>query len=79
MANVHLYFILLQILEREEVAAAEEAPDRVGTEEGLEGLLGVPQGHHSTVLPLRLARGSLCRGSAQAPYHRRWRHHAAHP
>ena len=45
--------------EREEVAAAEEAPGGAGQEAGLEGLLGVSEGHDSAVLSLRLQRGEL--------------------
>lgn len=43
-----------QIPQREEMAAAQETPDRVGQEERLEGLLGMPEGHYPPLLPLRL-------------------------
>ena len=41
------------------MAAAEEAPGGAGQEEGLEGLLGVSEGHDSALLSLRLQRGEL--------------------
>ena len=41
------------------MAAAEEAPGGAGQEAGLEGLLGVSEGHDSAVLSLRLQRGEL--------------------
>jgi hypothetical protein len=68
-----------QVSQCEKVAAPQEAPDRVGAEARLEGLLGVPKGHHAALLPVRLARRTLGGGGAQAPHHRRRRHHAAHP
>lgn len=61
------------------MAAAEEAPDRAGEEAWLEGLLGMPEGHDAPVLPVRLARGPLRGGGAQASHHRGRRHHATHP
>lgn len=35
------------------MVVAQEAPDRAGQEERLEGLLGVFEGHHASLLPLR--------------------------
>ena len=64
-----------QVPVREEVAAEKEAPDRDGAQERLEGLLGVPQGDHPALLPLRLLQGeSLGGGRPQAPHHRRRSH-----
>ncbi|CAG9814404.1 unnamed protein product [Phaedon cochleariae] len=41
------------------MATAQEAPDRAGAQARLEGLLGVLEGHHAALLPLRLARGQV--------------------
>lgn len=61
------------------MVAAQEASDRAGQEERLEGLLGLLEGHHASILPLRLP-GEQGHGSgAQTPDHRRRRDHAAHP
>jgi hypothetical protein len=79
LTNVSVRVLCPQVSQCEKVAAPQEAPDRVGAEARLEGLLGVPKGHHAALLPVRLARGTLGGGGAQAPHHRRRRHHAAHP
>lgn len=71
-------FSRLQIFVREKVVAAEEAPDRVGTQARLEGLLGVLEGNHSALLPLRLSGGAFRGGSAKALNHCRRSHHATH-
>lgn len=42
-----------QISQREEMAAAQETSDRAGQEEGLERLLGLLEGYHASLLPLR--------------------------
>ena len=47
-----------------------------GPEARLEGLLGVPEGDHAALLPVRLEGGPLRRGHAKAPHHRRRRNHA---
>ena len=47
-----------------------------GPQARLEGLLGVPEGDDPALLPVRLEGGALGRGHAQAPHHRRRRHHA---
>ena len=47
-----------------------------GPEARLEGLLGVPEGDHAALLPVRLAGGPLRRGHPKAPHHRRRRNHA---
>lgn len=60
------------------MVAAEEAPDRVGTQARLEGLLGVPEGHHAPLLPVRLEGGPFRRGSAKAFNHCRRSNHATH-
>lgn len=41
---------MFQIPEREEVAAPQKAPDRVGKEEGLERILGLFEGDHTPIL-----------------------------
>lgn len=61
------------------MAAAQEAPDRVGAEARLEGLLGVSERHHPVVLSMRFEGRKVCGGCTKAPHHRRWCHHAAYP
>lgn len=68
-----------QIPQREEVVAAQEASDRAGQEERLERLLGLSQGHHAPLLPLRLPGEPCHGGGTKTPDHRRRRDHAAHP
>lgn len=46
----------LQISKREEMAVTKEAPDRASEEEGLERLLGLPEGDHASLLSLRIPR-----------------------
>lgn len=59
------------------MASPQEAPDRARSQAGMERLLGLPEGHHSVVLPLRL-EGRPLRGSrTEAPHHSGWSHHAA--
>lgn len=72
------FFPFFQIPLREKVVAAEEASNRVGTETRLEGILGVLEGHHSALLPLRFTRGPVGGGGAKAFNHCRRRDHAAH-
>lgn len=45
-----------QISKREEMAVTKEAPDRASEEEGLERLLGLPEGDHASLLSLRIPR-----------------------
>lgn len=45
-----------QISKREEMAVAKEASDRASEEEGLERLLGLPEGDHASLLSLRIPR-----------------------
>lgn len=45
-----------QISKREEMAITKEAPDRASEEEGLERLLGLPEGDHASLLSLRIPR-----------------------
>lgn len=49
-------FAKLQIFEREEMAVTEKASNRAGEEEGLERLLGLPEGDHAPLLSLRIPR-----------------------
>lgn len=61
------------------MAVTQEASSGAGPEARLARLLGLSQGHHALVLPVRLARGPPRRGGAQALDHRGRRHHAADP
>lgn len=61
------------------MAAAQEAPDRVGAEARLERLLGVLEGHHPVILSMRFKGRKVCGGCTKAPHHRRWCNHAAYP
>lgn len=45
-----------QISKREKMAVTKEAPDRASEEEGLERLLGLPEGDHASLLSLRIPR-----------------------
>lgn len=62
----------------QEMGAAQETPDRAGQGTRLEGLLGVPEGHHTAVLSVRLARGPFRRLGAQASDYRGRCYNAAH-
>lgn len=68
-----------QISKREEMAVAKEASDRASEEEGLERLLGLPEGDHASLLSLRIPRKQNHGGGAQAFDHSRWRDNATDP
>jgi len=66
----------LQLPIGKEMVTTQEAPDRAGQKEGLEGLLGVPEGHHAALLSVRLPGGQECGGGAQALDYRGWCNYA---
>lgn len=58
------------------MVTTQEAPDRAGKKAGLEGLLGVPEGHHAALLSVRFPGGPECGGGAQALDYRGWCNYA---
>lgn len=45
-------FFLLQLLVRQKMAIAQETPNRTSKKAWLEGLLGMLEGHHITILSM---------------------------
>jgi len=56
----------LQLSIGKEMVTTQKASNRAGSQTWLEGLLGVPEGHHIALLSLRFEGGSQCGGGAQA-------------
>ncbi|PRD35561.1 UNVERIFIED_CONTAM: hypothetical protein NCL1_11238 [Trichonephila clavipes] len=76
---LYLQRMFSQIPQREKVAPSEAAASRAGPQKRLEGLLGVSEGNHPTLLPVRQPGRAGHRHHPQAPHHRGRGHHAAHP
>lgn len=61
-----LSWLSLQLSVGKEMVTTQEASNRTGTQTRLEGILGMPEGHHASLLSLWFAWGSQCGGGAKA-------------